>query len=116
MTRAKICGITNVDDALPAVSAGPDALGFIFAHSPRRVSVDGARDIVAALPTFVISVGIFQNAPLDEVRGVVDDVGLDCVQLHGEESPAYCAVLGRCVIKRFSVSDDDSPADLRDRV
>src|SRR5205085_1576740 len=102
--------------ALAAVEAGADALGFFFSPSPRRVAPETARQIVRALPTFMITVGVFRNAPADEVRETVDRVGLDCVQLDGHESADYCGALGRCVIKRFGLSAHDSPADVRDLV
>jgi phosphoribosylanthranilate isomerase len=109
MTRVKICGITKVDDALAAVAAGADALGFVFAESSRRVSPQAAREIRAALPTFVTTVGVFMNAPRDVLERAVLEAGVDIVQLHGDESPEYCARLSRRVMKRFAVMKDDTP-------
>ena len=116
MTRIKICGITNLDDALAAVDAGVDALGFCFSPGPRRITPEQAREIVRAVPSFMITVGVFRNAPADEVCETVDRVGLDCVQLDGGESPDYCTALGRCVIKRFAIADGESAADVGDRI
>ncbi|BEV08040.1 MULTISPECIES: phosphoribosylanthranilate isomerase [unclassified Methylophilus] len=91
-TRVKICGITRLEDALAAIAAGADALGFVFyAPSPRAVSAEQARAIVAALPPFVSKVGLFVNAPADEVRQVIATTGLDCLQFHGDESAQDCA-------------------------
>jgi len=109
MIRIKICGITNLDDALLAADLGAHALGFIFyPKSPRCVSPEAARQIIAHLPPFVAAVGVF----VDEEAGVVQDlaakVGLDWVQLHGAESPDYCRSLGRRVIKGFRIRDRDS--------
>lgn len=91
-TRVKICGITRIEDALAAVAAGADALGFVFyASSPRAVNAQQARAIVAALPPFVSKVGLFVNAPVDEVRQTMAVAGLDCLQFHGDESAQDCA-------------------------
>lgn len=91
-TRVKICGITRLEDALAAISAGADALGFVFyARSPRAVSVAQVQDITAALPPFVSKVGLFVNAGADEVRQVIAATGLDCLQFHGDEPADYCA-------------------------
>jgi phosphoribosylanthranilate isomerase len=91
--RIKICGITNLGDALAAVGAGADALGFVFAESPRRVTVEAARGIVAGLPPYVTPVGVFVDAGVAEVRRVVAQVGLAAVQLHGAEEPEVVAAL-----------------------
>ncbi len=111
--RIKICGITNLEDALLAADLGADALGFIFyPKSPRHVAPETAREIIAQLPPFVASVGVF----VDEDAGVVHDlaarVGLDWVQLHGQESPDYCRGLGRRVIKGFRIKDEKSLVEL----
>jgi phosphoribosylanthranilate isomerase len=98
----KICGITNLEDALAAVEAGADALGFNFyRRSPRYVAPWEARRIAARLPRSVMKVGVFVNggAP-EEVARAADEVGLTAVQLHGDEPPEYCRALqGRFVIK-----------------
>jgi phosphoribosylanthranilate isomerase len=115
MVRIKICGITNLEDALLAAELGADALGFIFySKSPRKVAPEAAREIIAQLPPLVASVGVF----VDEAAAVVQDlaakVGLDWVQLHGQESPEYCRNLGRRVIKAFRIKDEDSLRSLAD--
>lgn len=85
----KICGITRLDDALASVEAGTDALGFnFFAKSPRYIAPEAAAEIIAALPAGIRTVGVFVNAPPGEVAAVRRAVGLDTVQLHGEEDPA----------------------------
>ncbi len=102
MVRVKICGITNLRDALRAAAEGADALGFIFVPgSPRRVSSAHAATICRRLPPFVTRVGVFANASRTEVCRVVAACGLDAVQLHGEESPAACRGLPCRVIKAF---------------
>ncbi len=113
MVRIKICGITNLEDALLAANLGADALGFIFfAKSPRRVAPEAARQIIRQLPPFVVSVGVFVDEAAATVRDLADRVGLDWVQLHGAESPEYCRSLGRRVIKGFRIQDKDSLAEL----
>ncbi|WP_277374454.1 phosphoribosylanthranilate isomerase [Pseudomonas sp. AA-38] len=102
--RSKICGITRVEDALAAVEAGADAIGLVFyAKSPRAVSVEQAQAIVAALPPFVTSVGLFVDMPREELQAVLAQVPLDLLQFHGEESPADCEGHGRPYIKALRV-------------
>jgi len=84
----KICGITNEEDALLAVALGADALGFVFAPSPRQVRPDDVRDIVRRLPHGIVTVGVFRDELPRRVVSVVNRVGLSGAQLHGRESPA----------------------------
>ena len=115
MVRIKICGITNLDDALLAAELGADALGFIFyPQSPRKVAPETAREIIAQLPPFVASVGVFVDEEAAVVRDLAARVGLDWVQLHGQESPDYCRGLGRRVIKGFRIRDAESLRPLAD--
>jgi phosphoribosylanthranilate isomerase len=91
-TRVKICGITRVEDALAAAASGCDAIGLVFyALSPRYVDPPRAAAIVAALPPFVSAVGLFVDAPAEEVLAVSRQVRLDILQFHGNESPDYCS-------------------------
>jgi len=92
MTRIKICGITNVEDALAAVEFGADAIGFVFALSPRRVDAGQAKRIGDAVPPFVSRVGVFVNADPGLLR-VVQVCGLDAVQLHGDQSEPFAKTL-----------------------
>ncbi len=108
--RVKICGITSVEDALAAAAAGADAVGLVFAPSPRRVSPESARDIVAALPPLVTTVGVFVNASPAYIRRVRDYCGLDLVQLHGQEDPATVRALAPRVIKALPVSPRRVPS------
>lgn len=104
MTRIKICGITSPHDAVAAAEAGADAIGLVFADSPRRVTPRRARDIVAALPPFVDAVGVFVNARSASVLKVAAEVGFSTVQLHGDESPSLVTQLGGLrVIKALAV-------------
>lgn len=113
MVRIKICGIINLEDALMAVEAGADALGFVFfTGSSRYISPDQAAAIIRLLPPFVQTVGLFVNEELAIVNSVADQCGLDLIQLHGEESPDYCATVTRRVIKAFRVKDESSLDDM----
>lgn len=107
--RVKICGITSVEDALAAVEAGADALGFVLHQgSPRYVSPRDIGHIVKAVPPFVIPVGVFVNEPVEHVREVMDTCGLLLAQLHGDESPAYCEALGRSSLRGIRLRDRQS--------
>lgn len=107
MTLIKICGITNLDDALAAVAAGADALGFNFYKpSPRYITPQSAREMVDRLPASILAVGVFVNEETPEsVRNIASEAGVAALQLHGDESPAYCRELAdRFVIKTLAVS------------
>lgn len=111
--RVKICGITCLDDALMAAEAGADALGFVFyKKSPRYVDPEKASAIIAGLPAFVQVVGLFVNEALDLVNLTADSCRLDIVQLHGDESPAYCQSVRRRVMKAFRVRGMESLAPM----
>ncbi|MDQ3387749.1 MAG: phosphoribosylanthranilate isomerase [Actinomycetota bacterium] len=114
MTLVKVCGITSTRDAHAAAEAGADAVGLIFAPSPRRIGVDEAREISSALPEDVLKVGVFVNAAPEEVLEIVREVGLDYAQLHGDEGPEVVAAVrdgGVRVIKALRVRDADSLED-----
>lgn len=114
MIKVKICGITNLDDALAAVDAGADALGFVFYEkSPRNVNPMQASAIIAKLPPFVQAVGLFVNDEAERVNWTADFCGLDLIQLHGDEEPDYCPEIRRRVIKAFRVKDAASLVPLR---
>jgi phosphoribosylanthranilate isomerase len=105
MTFIKICGITNLDDALAAVDAGADALGFNFYNlSPRYIPPDAAREIISKLPTSILTVGVFVNEPSPQsVEDVARRAGITALQLHGDETPDYCRTIeNRYVIKALA--------------
>lgn len=103
-TRIKICGITREDDLDAVVAAGADALGFVFyAPSPRYVAAERAAELVARVPAFVKTVGLFVNAAPEAVATVLDQVPLDLLQFHGDEAPGYCAAFRRPWIKAARV-------------
>ena len=95
----KICGITNEEDGLAAARLGADALGFVFAPSPRRISPEKARQIIKALPPLVQTVGVFVDEDLGKVSSVTEMCGLDILQFHGSESADYCDSFDQRVIK-----------------
>ena len=104
--KVKICGMTQLKDALFAVEQGVDAVGFIFyKKSPRAVTMKTVREIITKLPPLVDTVGVFVNESAERVNKIADYCGLDLVQLHGEESPAFCRKIHRRVIKAFRVKD-----------
>jgi len=114
MTLVKVCGITNLDDALAAARAGASALGFNFYRgSPRYLSPAAARLIVEQLPETILCVGVFVNeeSPAAVAR-MAGDAGVSAIQLHGDESPAYCQALeSLTVIKALRVGPEFSPHD-----
>jgi len=111
VVRSKICGITRIEDALSAAEAGADAIGLVFyAKSPRAVSVQQARAIIAALPPFVTTVGLFVDASRQELDKILAAVPLDLLQFHGDESPAFCEALQRPYIKALRVKPGDDLA------
>jgi len=102
MLKIKICGITNIDDAAMVVECGADMLGFIFVDSPRKVEPELVKDIAGGLPKSVIKVGVFMDQELAEIRDIMTLCNLDMTQLHGNESPDFCAKLGGSIIKAFT--------------
>lgn len=109
MVRVKICGITSIEDARHAVACGADALGFVFFDkSPRCIGEAEAKKIIAGLPPFVTSVGLFVNEQRGRMLEVAKECRLDALQLHGDESPQDCAGLPLKVIKALRVRDRQS--------
>lgn len=103
MVKVKICGITNIEDALSAVDYGADALGFIFFDkSPRYVTPERAREIISYLPPFITTAGVFVNETKEKMLDIIKFAGIDILQLHGEEPPEYCGIWHR-VVKAFRV-------------
>lgn len=111
MVKIKVCGITNVEDALECVKLGVDALGFIFAESKRRVNKETVREIINKLPPFITLVGIFVNEEKKIIEETAEYCRLDALQFHGQETTHYCQEfvgLGYKTIKSFSIRDKDS--------
>ena len=113
MTRIKICGITNLNDALTAIEAGADALGFVFVpHTPRYIEAQDAATIINLLPPFITTVGLFVNEGLAKIQAIADGCHLNVIQLHGGESPQFCDTLNRRSIKAFRVKNQASLSHL----
>ncbi|MBA2619753.1 MAG: phosphoribosylanthranilate isomerase [Acidobacteria bacterium] len=117
MTKVKICGITNLEDALLSAKFGADALGFNFYEkSARYISPEKARAIIEQLPGNVLKVGVFVNAHLEKILETAKSAKLDAVQLHGEETPEFLARLREKfsgeIIKAFRVSEVFKPEDV----
>ncbi|MDZ7262220.1 MAG: phosphoribosylanthranilate isomerase [candidate division KSB1 bacterium] len=107
MLKIKICGITNLTDALLSIELGADALGFIFyPPSPRYIDPVKAEMITRQLPPLVTTVGVFVNPALAEITEVAQRTGIMTVQLHGSEEPEFCQKIHLPVIKAFRVSHD----------
>jgi len=104
MVKVKICGITNLDDALQAVDAGADALGFVFYDlSPRCISFESAERIIKRLPPYVVTSGVFVNNPASFIDTAVERCGINVVQLHGDETPAFCKGIRHTIVKAFRI-------------
>jgi phosphoribosylanthranilate isomerase len=115
MVKVKVCGIKEPEDARVATDAGADAIGLVFAESPRRVSAERAREIASVLPDGVLKVGVFVDEEPGEVLRIAREVGLDYAQLHGDEGPEAVAEIrsgGLGVIKALRVRDAASLGEM----
>jgi phosphoribosylanthranilate isomerase len=108
-SKVKICGITAYEEAATAIQLGVDALGFIFAPSPRQIAPPKALAIIRKLPPFIKTVGVFVNETPDVIREITHHCGLDLVQLHGDESQDLCLSLMPYTIKALRIKDESSP-------
>ncbi|MBI4687931.1 MAG: phosphoribosylanthranilate isomerase [Nitrospirae bacterium] len=105
MVRIKVCGITNLADALAATEYGADALGFVFyAKSPRAITPETVKGIISEIPPFVTTVGVFVDEKPSEVEKIISYTGLDVIQLHGSEAPTDCN-LSKKIIKAIRVKE-----------
>ena len=112
--RVKICGITSGDDALAALDAGADALGFMFfKDSPRHLQLSAARTIIGKLPPFIAKVGVFVDPSEKLVREAIE-AGIDTLQFHGDEPPDFCRRFSLRTYKAFRIKDASSLQALRD--
>ena len=116
MTEIKICGVTNMEDASCVATCGADAIGFIFyPKSPRYVAPERVKEIIEKIPKEITKVGVFVNHDVVEVKETIDFCSLDLVQLHGDESPAYCGQFPQSqVIKTLAPRTDDDLGNVRE--
>jgi len=113
MVRIKICGITNLEDAMAAIDFGADALGFVFFQgSPRYIAPLQAANIISNLPPFIATVGVFVDETPQTIREIVSATGLNVVQFHGNETPDACRS-SHCAIKAIRVKSIDSLEPLK---
>lgn len=103
MTKVKVCGLQQLEHVEAAVANGVDAIGFMFAPSKRRITVEQAHELSKAVPDGVLKIGVFVDATEAEIRAAFEQVPLDYVQYHGDESPAFIEALGFPSIKALSV-------------
>jgi phosphoribosylanthranilate isomerase len=110
MTKVKICGITNLEDALEAVNNGYDALGFIFADSPRKINIEAAEYILKALPPFTNCVAVFMNENPAVIKNILKNCPFDTIQFHGEENPQVLMQFKpqKKIIKSIRVKNEQS--------
>lgn len=104
----KVCGVTSADDALLAAGLGADAIGLNFADSPRRIALETAREVMRRLPPGVIAVAVFRNQSREEVVETANGLGIDVVQLHGDETPGDCRWVAERIpglIRAFGIAD-----------
>src|ERR1700741_1066298 len=114
MTKVKICGLTNLEDALLAAEAGADVLGFVlFSRSPRCVKPAAVQEIIRQPPPYVTTVGVFANIGAKEIMDVMRLCGLDLAQLQGDEPPSVCKRLGPKAVKAIRVKDRESLAAMK---
>ncbi|WP_462137313.1 phosphoribosylanthranilate isomerase [Candidatus Mycalebacterium sp.] len=115
MTKVKVCGITNADDAIMAADMGAAVVGFIFYPGSRRhVEPEPAALIASLLPSNVVKAGVFVNQEVDFIGGVMESVGLDLAQIHGDETPQFCSQIPGVYMKAIRVKNRDSLKEIDD--
>jgi phosphoribosylanthranilate isomerase len=105
--KVKICGVKDERTVQAAIRQGVDFLGFMFAESKRRISVEKAKELAHFVPEHVKKVGVFVNPTIEEVLSAISQVGLDLVQLHGDETPEFCRNIPLPVIKAFPIRREE---------
>lgn len=113
MTRIKICGIRNINEAQAAIYSGAWAIGEVFAASPRQIEIEKAAALNRELGRSIVKIGVFVNEKMDDLQHIVKTCSLDMVQLHGEEPPEYLQELEFPAIKSFRLQGPAEPAEVR---
>lgn len=111
--KVKICGVTTRDAAIAACRSGADMLGFVFAESPRKISLERAKEIAGLLPEHIKITGVFVNETAETILRISEWVNLDYVQLHGDETPEFCRQLGVPVIKALTIREKSDIKKMR---
>ena len=108
MVKVKICGITNIEDALGSLDAGSDGLGFVFyRRSPRYISPQGAADIIRCLPENILKFGVFVNSKAEEIKQIAQSSGINVLQFHGDETSIFCKMFDSYrIVKAFRINND----------
>lgn len=104
--KAKICGIRTLEAAYTSVDNGATAVGFVFAESKRKVSIETAKTIISALPKHIVKVGVFVNPTIQEIHTIVNETGINIIQLHGNETPEFCNNIPYPIIKALSIEKE----------
>ncbi len=114
-TRIKVCGFTDPENAVAAAYQGVDAIGLVFyPPSPRHVTVEQAQRVIAALPAFVTTVGLFVDESQEVIEHVLSQVPLDLIQFHGDEAPDFCRLVGHPYIKAVRMRPETDLMQLAD--
>ncbi|MBB6455122.1 phosphoribosylanthranilate isomerase [Salirhabdus euzebyi] len=103
--KVKICGIQDEETAKVVVESGAEFIGFVFAKSKRKVSIEQAKAIATTIPTTVKKVAVCVNPTMEEIETIMNEVGVDYIQLHGDETPAFCRQIPIPVIKAFPIKE-----------
>ena len=106
--KVKICGLTRCEDVTAAVNAGADVVGFVFAASPRQISVKTALQLVNKVPQEILTMGLFMNQSIEDIDKVVNAVPLGSLQFHGSESSTFCNRWSLPYLKAVSMQDGNS--------
>lgn len=113
VTRVKICGIRNINEARAAINSGAWAIGEVFAASPRQIEIEKAEALNRELGRSIVKIGVFVNEKVDDLKFIARTCALDMLQLHGEEPPEYLEELGLPVIKSFRLQGPAEPEEIR---
>ncbi|MFO1444826.1 phosphoribosylanthranilate isomerase [Bacillus sp. Bva_UNVM-123] len=112
--KVKVCGMTDLHTVLTAIQYGADAIGFVFAESKRRITVKKAKEIIQQLPAGILKVGVFVNEEKEQIEKIIEQSGINVVQLHGDETPQFCSYFTVPVIKAISIETEKDIAEIEE--